>query len=126
MRATASAAVVAGLAIWLAYPSSTLAAGAGLRVLGFGTQSCGSWTANRHSTALVSQMTEVATLGWVEGYLTAFQQALPRISPAIHESDSAGIEAWVDNYCGEHPLDSIAKAAEALVIDFGIRSQKPR
>jgi hypothetical protein len=36
-------------------------------------------------------------------------------------TDINGVFAWIDTYCAAHPLDPIAKAAIALVVELSKR-----
>ena len=37
-------------------------------------------------------------------------------SGPVNESDIQGAVAWIDNYCRDNPLDSVAKAAHELIL----------
>lgn len=56
--------------------------------------------------------------GWVGGFLTGSNSILSNsptnIDVFAQATDAQGLWAWVDNYCQAHPLDSVARAADAL------------
>ena len=87
-----------------------------IMVLGDGNDSCGKWTENRakRNDDGPDGFASFSDSAWVQGYLTATQSNLPQDFEAIRQTDPAGIDAWVDNYCQAHPLDTINSAASAL------------
>jgi 2-methylcitrate dehydratase PrpD len=58
---------------------------------------------------------------WVQGFLTATNVFFTGSSDLSHGTDSEGIMAWVDNYCKEHPLETLATAAVDLVFQLMAR-----
>lgn len=103
------AAVLAGAA--LVATSVSAQPGVSFRVIGPGTASCGEWTAERQKDSTIA----VAFAVWVEGFVTATEIAHPIIVPGVRHTDSAGMAAWIDNWCRVHPLEDIANASNALV-----------
>ena len=75
------------------------------------TQSCGAWLA---SSAREKEILQWWMLGFVSG-------AGFRRETELMGTDSKGIEAWVDKYCGDHPLIPITKAAVDLVVELGLK-----
>ena len=82
----------------------------GYMVMGFGTKSCGAWTADRQGNGDIQFVDEA----WVLGYLTALNVVGPGSDNIARNTDTDGIVAWVDNYCAAHPLDEIVTATRAL------------
>jgi hypothetical protein len=83
-------------------------------ILGSGAMSCGKWLANRTGDGLVHQELHFSEKQWVLGWLSAASVYNVRAS-GLRETDADAVTAWVDKYCGEHPLDLIAAAADSLV-----------
>jgi hypothetical protein len=79
----------------------------GLRVLGSGTISCGKWVEYRPDNAEQEE-------NWVNGYLTGRQEDGPGLT-ANQTGDLAGRNAWIDQYCQGHPIDSLLEASRALL-----------
>ena len=52
---------------------------------------------------------------WLGGFLSAYNYFVPGVSDITGGTDFAGLEAWIDNYCSQNPLDSLNVAAVALV-----------
>ena len=52
---------------------------------------------------------------WVQGYLTAVNVFGDGPSHLAKGTDADGIMTWIDNYCAQHPGDSLTVAAKALV-----------
>jgi hypothetical protein len=77
-------------------------------VMGNGTTSCGTWTADRQGDR------QYGPEEWILGYLTALNRVGPGSDDITRNTDAGGIFAWVDNYCATHPLDDIATATIAL------------
>ena len=106
----------------LALASPVYAQGVSIRVLGAGTQSCGDWTSTQGSSEFVNQMTHLAMIQWMNGYLTAMQQAMPHIVAQIRSTDMSGMTGWIDQWCAAHPLDNVAGATQALVGELSARA----
>jgi hypothetical protein len=82
-------------------------------ILGEGTTSCGSWLQQRKSELWRNEA------AWVLGYLTAFNKMVWKGGSNIAAgTDPAGIEAWLDTYCGAHPLETIEAATQALTTEL--------
>lgn len=52
---------------------------------------------------------------WVEGYLTAFNEATPGLVDVLRTTDIDGLVGEVTNYCGSHPSESFAEAVVRMV-----------
>ena len=82
-------------------------------VLGPGTRSCATWTddANKRGDkgAFFSEM------GWVDGFLSAYNAYEWRGKNISSETDLAARTAWLNNYCAANPTVNISAAADALV-----------
>jgi hypothetical protein len=84
-------------------------------VVGFGAVSCGGWTRERRSRSFAA----MAYSGWVEGYLTSFNQwDYKDEANVMAGTDVAGVDAAIDNYCAAHPLDPISDAAASVLNDL--------
>jgi|HubBroStandDraft_1064217.scaffolds.fasta_scaffold60817_2 hypothetical protein len=80
---------------------------AGFHSLGPGSGSCGTWTADRYgSYPSLAQADLACVLGCLSGIGFSVANADPP-----RGLDAAALAAWVDNYCQNHPLDVIEKAA---------------
>ena len=79
--------------------------------LGLGTLSCGKWTEDRQAKNGLAD----AEFAWVTGYLTAFNRMMALDGNVSSQTDSAGMEAWIDGYCQAHPLDDLETATAALI-----------
>ena len=78
-------------------------------VYGEGNSSCGEWTSKRNLAA---------NAAWLVGFVSG----AGFVSPApFKKTDTAGLEAWMDTYCAEHPLVSIADAAGKLVDELSAK-----
>lgn len=85
---------------------------------GFGLASCGKWTSEHQAELiLASGMDE-----WVLGYLTSYNRWVVKNGSDIADgTDSDGISAAVTQYCTAHPLDTVAAAAEDLIVQLSTR-----
>lgn len=78
---------------------------------GPGTASCGKWTASSRNVS------DRFLLGsWVLGWVSAAGY-YGRMGTLRH-TDSEAIQAWIDNYCHDHPLELISDAVIALVTEL--------
>ncbi|HWY14724.1 MAG TPA: hypothetical protein VNX86_06250 [Rhizomicrobium sp.] len=87
-------------------------------VLGPGNWSCGKWTADS-SSGEVSKFQEI---GWVQGFLTAYNDYVWKGQSVMGSVDGPGVTAWTNNYCTAHPLDTIGDATHALILDLQKRN----
>lgn len=75
-------------------------------VYGYGTASCGAWTAGRQNETIFQLRS-----AWIEGFVSGAGW----YGAKMKEVDQDAINAWMDQYCGSHPLESISMASQALV-----------
>ena len=111
---------IAAIFAILAYPAQTLAAPdskGSFAVLGYGTNSCGTWTSEHQ----LKNDYAFAQNQWLLGYVTSFNAWSPGTSNASGDTDNAGLLEWVNNYCSQHPLNSISDAAAALMLALYIK-----
>lgn len=76
-------------------------------IYGFPGVSCGSWTSARG----LENMKEAQYASWVLGFVSGAGYAEVKMK----ETDSQAMLAWVDNYCGANPLDTIVEAIKELI-----------
>ena len=88
-------------------------------VLGVGTLSCEVWTKDRADKTSESHFVNGA---WIQGYLTAVNVFGEGPSHIAKGTDADGIMAWIDNYCAQHPVESLTVAAKALVDELTKRA----
>ena len=88
------------------------------KVFGHGNQSCGSWTEAKEKDTYSRDSFH----SWVNGYLTAYSAwvEVDHLGP-VTNTQNTGAWAWIDNYCLETPLSSVADAAQELI--FAIRAK---
>lgn len=85
-------------------------------IYGPGVRTCGAWSNDetfRNNAWL-----------WVEGYLTGASATLAiREHIPMAKTEPEGIKGWVTQYCAGHPLDTIASASLALMVELNKRAQ---
>jgi hypothetical protein len=54
---------------------------------------------------------------WVLGYVTGVN-FLASETDMLATVDTKGVQAWVDNYCQAHPLDTVDMAAQTLTFEL--------
>ena len=86
------------------------------RIFGAGEKSCGSWIAAEENS-----WKQIVLHEWLNGYLTANSLWFESGSGPVSKTDPRGAWAWIDNYCQEKPLESVANAAVELI--FAIQAQ---
>jgi hypothetical protein len=80
-------------------------------ILGAGSRPCGLWLQARGQVSPESAVMQ----SWLLGYITSINAHELTITKDIAEGTNPdGMFLWVDNYCTEHPLDSLARAAASL------------
>ena len=88
-------------------------------VNGSGTNLCGSWTTNARVVVpgqpiTPSGLSYMRQGEWVLGFLAGAAVMGGDLNP-LNGTDTDGVFAWIDNYCGAHPLEMISDAAHAFV-----------
>jgi len=84
---------------------------------GAGRSSCGAWTRNADGP------NDTQYGAWVLGFVSSFNRyGLVEDADIAKGTDAHGIIAWVDAYCRQHPLDSIATATEHLINELITRT----
>ena len=115
IRATAAMATVL---LCAAISTSARAAdpGKSFTIYGAGTKSCGNWLADRKE----GQAMEQVELSWALGWLSASGAWLGVEHPGsyLRETDANAIAAWLDKYCRDNPLKSIADASSSLALEL--------
>ena len=61
-------------------------------MFGYGTKSCGSWTAEKEKDGVDRMLFH----SWVDGYVTAYSRWVEAGSGPVQESDMEGAWAWID------------------------------
>ena len=80
------------------------------RVVGSGAGSCGTWLEDRRTPkSEIAHMDYSGVLGFLAD--TAYEGAQKN---PLNGMDSAGISAWIDNYCRANPTQNISDAAAAF------------
>jgi len=82
------------------------------RTIGEGGSSCGTWTAERHSTSRGRFGVE----SWILGFLSGIGYVGDNGDDPLKGMDADGVQAWIDNYCQNHPIDHIMDAARAFYL----------
>ena len=84
-------------------------------ILGAGSRPCGSWLQVRTQALPDSAVLQ----SWVLGYVTSVNANFLNASPDVTQGANPDVLfSWIDNYCAAHPLDSLARAASALLDSF--------
>ena len=58
---------------------------------------------------------------WLGGYMSGVNTWVPGKKDWAGGTDSSGLMAWIDNYCGKNPLDSVGRAALKLFLHLESR-----
>jgi hypothetical protein len=81
-------------------------------VYGSGSESCGAWTAAIPSTTGIAHN---LALSWVYGFMSGAEAGFSAGAAPVRKTDGDGVEAWMAQYCAQHPLETVAEAAGGLV-----------
>ena len=84
-------------------------------VLGHGNVSCQTWSADRR----LGKGDSVTRVAWILGYITAFNEygSTPQ-GDVSAGSSTQKITTAIDDYCNQHPTDTIHRASAALIAEF--------
>jgi hypothetical protein len=86
----------------------------GRHILFLEPNSCGAWMDFRRSGSRGNQGYE----GWVLGYLSGVNLYGGYNKDFLEGIDAHSAWLWVDDYCGAHPLESLATAATNLAAEW--------
>jgi hypothetical protein len=81
-------------------------------IVGTGTRSCGDWAADHRTDGAVA----VAEEAWLAGYLSAYN--VYNVDYDLNLPDQGARNAWVSNFCRNHPLEGIYQAADQLILEL--------
>jgi hypothetical protein len=81
------------------------------RIYGYGTHACGQFVEARKKSHDAPYST------WITGYLTAFNKQ-PSTFSILGTTALDETMEWVEQYCTKHPRETLAEAAEALVLEL--------
>jgi hypothetical protein len=94
----------------------------GVTVQGVGTFSCGKYLEFR---AKRNESQDPAFVSWIWGYLAGLNMEAQRATTE-NLPDGASTLAYVDKYCGEHPLNNVLQASGALFTELGGKRNIPQ
>jgi hypothetical protein len=80
-------------------------------VYGAGMISCGEWQQYRSTGDKPGSYQAQA---WIDGYLSGSNAAGSDADFLAAKTSSVAYYSWIDNYCGQHPLDLLVQAVMFL------------
>ena len=88
-------------------------------IYGYGTAPCGSWTSESAESARTKtpSIPHVAQRAWILGFVSGVGWT-ERLR--LRETDSDALWAWVDTYCQQNPLETLATASAQLVLELQV------
>ena len=101
--------IIAALLVCLVTPAWAANSKGQYEILGYGNNSCGTWTKHRKAGAWYG------TAGWVLGIVTGYNAYTDGVYNIAEGTDNQGLLAWIDNYCSSNPLEKVLAATNALV-----------
>jgi len=111
--------------VQLALPSAVLA-GRIASFYGMGNDSCGQLTEafSRHSPTQAMVESDAVQwpsksrtyVEWTLGYITAFNMVNGQ-GKNLDNADLYGVAAWLQKWCGDHPMDSVSSGAWGLITE---------
>ena len=89
-------------------------------ILGAGSRPCGSWLQLRSQALPDSDVLQ----SWLLGYVTSVNANLLSVNQDVTGGATPdALYSWIDNYCATHPLDSLARAASAMIDAMLVKSK---
>ncbi len=76
--------------------------------------SCGQYIAARNEGRRSKYREENRHIGWIFGYLTAYNRQTPDTWSIEGQTDTSAILLWLENYCKQNPLTDFAEAMVLL------------
>jgi hypothetical protein len=122
LRSATPAAIVwlAILFLALSFAAPSRAASNQYVIFGVGGRPCGSWLQLRSQALPESAILQ----SWVLGYVTSVNANLLSVNQDVTAGAAPdALFSWIDNYCAAHPLDSLARAASALLDSLLVKNK---
>ncbi len=90
--------------------------------------SCGQYITARDEGRRSKYRKENRHIGWIFGYLTAYNRQTPDTWDIGGQTDISEILLWLENYCKRNPLDEFAEAMGSLTDELHPRRirKKPK
>jgi hypothetical protein len=105
------------LPLWVAAPAR---AANQYVIFGAGSRPCGSWLQLRSQALPDSAILQ----SWVLGYITSVNANLLSVNQDVTAGAAPdALFSWIDYYCAAHPLDSLARAASALMDSLLVKNK---
>ena len=57
-------------------------------------------------------------LGWILGFITSYAVYVPEKSYVSEIAKDKPIASWVDSFCDQHPEESLAHAADFILLQL--------
>jgi hypothetical protein len=100
--------------------STALAADGDRVVYGAGMVTCGEWQRFR-STG--NKPASLQLQAWIDGFLSGYNTASEDKDIIAPKPESIAYYAWIDNYCGQNPLNKVMQAVMALQSELAARAR---
>jgi len=75
-----------------------------------GTIPCGQWVKGRKKEGVA----HISSIFWIAGYITAYNLHKPDVYNILGSTDTESVYLWMDKYCQENPLNSLAVGMRVL------------
>ena len=107
--------IILGLALGLSVAGGAAAMDAQGKytVYGSGQVGCGQWTKQRTYGGTLTQQDQ----HWVLGYVTAYNRWVSKERSVLGDMEVNDIVAWMDEFCGQNPKESLTGAVESLILE---------
>lgn len=96
-----------------------------------GAPSCGEWYKTNEEKEngdfpyewekIIQDYKLMSLHSWLTGYLSGVNSSTPGTVDFLQHTDADSLYLYVDNYCREHPLDSVSVAADALYVELRMK-----
>jgi hypothetical protein len=105
--------VLTGAAVFM--PTRPVSGDTTFTLVGDGWRSCATWTQDRHGGKAWGD------LAWVDGFISGVnwsRMTAGKSGRLGSATNQAGMDAWIDDYCQQHPLEKLTDAAQGLVMEL--------
>ena len=84
-------------------------------IVGTGNRSCSAWITDAKAGSSQFNASHVQEIGWVTGYLSAYNALVWEGKNVTSETDLREILAWMNGYCSANPTQKIGGATKELI-----------
>lgn len=102
------------LAAMIVGPADAMDARGKYTIYGSGQAPCSQWLRERDIKSALAMQDQ----SWVVGYITAYNRWVSKKLSVVGEQEPRALHAWIDEFCKANGKETLAGAAESLILEM--------